>query len=44
MENVVLISDLVFIKRGVAKSTPDKVEIDEAQLKELLQGVHVNNK
>ncbi|KAF8373776.1 hypothetical protein PRIPAC_80205, partial [Pristionchus pacificus] len=38
MENVVLISDLVFIKRGVAKSTPDKVEIDEAQLKELLQG------
>ncbi|GMT22050.1 hypothetical protein PFISCL1PPCAC_13347 [Pristionchus fissidentatus] len=38
MENVVLISDLVFIKRGVAKSTPDKVEIDQEQLKELLQG------
>ncbi|GMS93706.1 hypothetical protein PENTCL1PPCAC_15881, partial [Pristionchus entomophagus] len=38
MENVVLISDLVFIKRGVAKTTPDKVEIDEQQLKDLLHG------
>ncbi|GMR46100.1 hypothetical protein PMAYCL1PPCAC_16295, partial [Pristionchus mayeri] len=38
MENVVLISDLVFIMRGVAKATPDKIEIEDAQLKELLQG------
>lgn len=32
------ISDLVWIKRGVAKKVPEKVEIDKEELKDLLQG------
>lgn len=32
------ITDLVWIKRGVAKKVPEKIEIKKEELKELLQG------
>lgn len=32
------ITDLVWIKRGVAKNLPEKVEIKKEELKELLKG------
>ncbi|EYB90756.1 hypothetical protein Y032_0214g2317 [Ancylostoma ceylanicum] len=38
MEGVVMISDIAWIPRGIAKHVPDKVKLDENQLKELISG------
>ncbi|KHJ98570.1 WD domain, G-beta repeat protein [Oesophagostomum dentatum] len=38
MDSVVMISDIAWIARGVAKKTPDKVKLDEEQLKQLISG------
>ncbi|KAL6739097.1 hypothetical protein Aduo_012583 [Ancylostoma duodenale] len=38
MDGVVMISDIAWIPRGVAKHVPDKVKLDENQLKELISG------
>ncbi|RCN36686.1 WD domain, G-beta repeat protein [Ancylostoma caninum] len=38
MDGVVMISDIAWIPRGIAKHVPDKVKLDENQLKELISG------
>ena len=38
MDGILMIPDLVWIPRGVAKKVPDKVKLDEQQLNELIQG------
>ncbi|CAJ0602608.1 unnamed protein product [Cylicocyclus nassatus] len=38
MDAVVMISDIAWIQRGVAKKIPDKVKLDEEQLKKLISG------
>lgn len=38
MEGLTMISDIAWIQRGVAKKTPDKVKLDEEQLKQLIVG------
>ncbi|VDM77967.1 unnamed protein product [Strongylus vulgaris] len=42
MEAVVMISDIAWIPRGVAKKNPDKVKLDEEQLKKLISGGLLN--
>jgi hypothetical protein len=32
------IFDVAWIKRGVAKALPDKIKVDEQELKEIIQG------
>uniref|UniRef100_A0AC34Q3R9 Uncharacterized protein n=1 Tax=Panagrolaimus sp. JU765 TaxID=591449 RepID=A0AC34Q3R9_9BILA len=38
MEDITVVSDLAWIPRGVAKLEPIKLQMDKAQLSELLQG------
>nr|CDJ82924.1 SAC3 GANP Nin1 mts3 eIF-3 p25 and WD40 repeat domain containing protein [Haemonchus contortus] len=38
MNGVIMISDIAWIQRGVAKKTPDKVKLDEAQMRQLIEG------
>ncbi|CAI4222090.1 unnamed protein product [Auanema sp. JU1783] len=38
MDHVVMISDIAWIPRGVAKEIPDKIKLTNAELKELIQG------
>ncbi|KHN86928.1 Periodic tryptophan protein 1 -like protein [Toxocara canis] len=38
MDSVALISDLIWIKRGVAKHVPDKVKLGADELRNLIQG------
>lgn len=34
-----MVSDLVWIARGVPKKIPDKIKLDEEQLKQLIHGI-----
>ncbi|PIO54428.1 hypothetical protein TELCIR_24210, partial [Teladorsagia circumcincta] len=37
MDGVIMISDIAWIPRGVPKKTPDKIKLDDEQLKQLIQ-------
>lgn len=41
MDGAVMISDIAWIPRGIAKSIPDKVKLDDDQLKQLISGMFV---
>lgn len=38
MDGVLMVSDLSWIQRGVAKEIPDKIKLDDEKLKELIEG------
>uniref|UniRef100_A0A9J2PL19 Anaphase-promoting complex subunit 4 WD40 domain-containing protein n=1 Tax=Ascaris lumbricoides TaxID=6252 RepID=A0A9J2PL19_ASCLU len=38
MDSIALVSDIVWIKRGVAKHVPEKVKLNPEELRELIQG------
>uniref|UniRef100_A0A0K0D5R0 XPGN domain-containing protein n=1 Tax=Angiostrongylus cantonensis TaxID=6313 RepID=A0A0K0D5R0_ANGCA len=37
--DVVMIADIAWIQRGVAKRNPDKIRLDNDQLKQLIEGM-----
>ncbi|CAI5449125.1 unnamed protein product [Caenorhabditis angaria] len=38
MDSVLMVSDMVWIQRGVAKEIPDKIKLTQDELKELIEG------